>query len=117
MDRANGHAATVVLLCTASVATKLREGVTRNKATLLVARMAASESVNNKRELALSQLATVLHSAKPFSILHSNSQFAIPWPSRTGSVNLHGASGFVLSRISVLLRLHGHKLHRMPQAG
>jgi hypothetical protein len=61
----------------------------------------ASESVNIKRQPTFSQCATVLQSVKPFSI--SAFVFAILWPSRTGNVKFSSASGFVLSRISVLL--------------
>jgi hypothetical protein len=50
IDRAQRHAETAVLVCTATVATELRESVTRNKATLLVARVTASESVSIKRQ-------------------------------------------------------------------
>jgi hypothetical protein len=46
--------------------------------TLLVARMTASESVS------ITQLAAVLPSAKPFSILHSHSKFAISCSSGDG---------------------------------
>ena len=97
------------------MATELRESVTRNTATLLVAQMTASDSVSNKRKRTLSQRAGVLQCAKPFSALHSHSQFAIPWLYRTGSVNLHGASGFVLSRIvfSFITRAQtAQKLHK-----
>ena len=99
IDCANWHAATAALLCIVSMAAELRESVTRNTATLLVAQMTAPDSVSNKRKRTLSQRGGVLQCAKPFSVLHSHSQFAIPWPSRTGSGSLHDASGFVLSRI------------------
>ena len=85
--------ATAVLICMGSMASELRESVTRNKARLLLARMTASDSVRNKREHTLLQRAKVVAVCEPFSILHSHSQSAIPWSPQTGSVNLHDASG------------------------
>ena len=76
-----------------------------------------SESANNKREPTLSQLAALLQCVKLFSIMHLHSQFLIPWPSGTSSVNLHGASGAVLSRISVLLHYASVNRTETPETG
>lgn len=57
-------------ICTVSVTTELRESVTRNQATPIVARMTASEPVNIKANLRS-------HNSRRFCNLWSYSQFFI----------------------------------------
>ena len=111
-----GKCATAALVRTVPVGGTAREHHVQ-QGMLLVAPDDPSESANNKREPTLSQLAALLQCVKLFSIMHLHSQFLIPWPSGTSSVNLHGASGAVLSRISVLLHYASVNRTETPETG